>query len=117
MLLTHAELEIMTALWDLREATVRDLLARLPGERAYTTISTLVRILEQKGFVRSRKRGRQHLYRPAEGREAYRMASVRDLVRRVFGGDARAVLRNLVSTGDVTAEDLAELRAMIGKRR
>ena len=117
MLLTPAELEIMTALWDLGEAAVREVQARLSGDRAYTTVSTLLRILEQKGFVKSRKSGRQHLYRAATARAAYQRASVRDLVRRVFRGDAREVLRNLVTAGDLTAEDLAELRALVGEKR
>ncbi len=76
-LLTPAELEVMSALWDLDEGTVRDVLLRLEGGRAVTTVSTLVRILEQKGFVRSRKSGRRHLYRAAIPRQTYQRASVR----------------------------------------
>jgi len=112
-LLTPAELEIMGALWEMEEAAVHDVLSRLGGERAYTTVSTLLRILEQKGFVRSRKSGRQHLYRPATGKGAYQKATLRDLLARVFGGDAGALLRSLVSTGDLTAEDVAQLRKLL----
>ena len=116
-LLTPAELEIMTALWDLDEGTVREVLLRLEGERAVTTVSTLVRILEQKGFVRSRKSGRQHLYRAAIPRQAYQRASLRDLLRRVFGGDASALLRSLVSTAQVGPEEIAELRQLLKERK
>ncbi len=116
-MLTPAELEIMTALWDVGEATVREVQERLEGERAYTTVSTLVRILEQKGFVKSRKDGRRHLYRPATARGAYQKATVRDVLRRVFRGDAGELLRSLVSTGDVSAEDLADLRALVKEKR
>jgi predicted transcriptional regulator len=75
-----------------------------------------LRILEQKGFVRSRKNGRQHLYRAATEKGAYQKVTLRDLLRRVFGGDAGALVRSLVSTGDVTAEDVAELRKLLRAR-
>src|SRR4051812_13050848 len=106
-LLTPAELEIMTVLWQQEEGTVRDVLARLDGERAVTTVSTLVRILEQKGFVLSRRSGRQAVYRAAVPRQAYQRASVRDLLRRVFGGDASALVRSLVS--EARADEIAGL--------
>jgi len=116
-LLTPAELEIMGALWDLSEAPVHAVQERLGDRRAYTTISTLLRILEQKGFVKSRKSGRQHLYRAAREKGAYQKATLRDLLARVFGGDATALLRSLVATGDVTKEDVAELRKLLGKEK
>lgn len=112
-LLTPAELEIMGALWKTTEAGVHEVLDALGGGRAYTTVSTLLRILEQKGFVRSRKSGRQHLYRAATGRLAYQKATLRDLLRRVFGGDASALVRSLVSTGDLKPEDVAGLRKLL----
>ena len=114
-LLTPAELEIMTALWELGEGTVRDVLPLLRGDRAYTTVSTLVRILEQKGFVRSRKSGRRHLYRAATARHAYQRVSLRDLLHRVFGGDSAALVRRLVS--DVKPEEVATLRSLLKEKR
>jgi predicted transcriptional regulator len=114
-LLTPAELEIMSALWNLEEGTVRDVQERLGGERAVTTISTLVRILEQKGFVHSRRLGRQALYRAAVPRQAYQRASLRDLLRRVFGGDATALVRSLVS--DARAGEIAGLRALLKEKK
>ena len=107
----------MDALWDAKEATVRELQDRLGGHRAITTVSTLVRILEQKGFVRSRRNGRQHAYRAAIPRQDYQRHSLRDLVRRVFGGDATAVIRSLVSNEDLTSEEIAELRDLIGGKQ
>ena len=66
-LLTEVELELMSALWQLDEATVRDVLATLPAGRtlAYTSVATVLRILEDKKLVNSRKVGKAHVYRPA----------------------------------------------------
>ena len=115
-LLTPAELEIMNALWSRGECTVRDLLGELGKGRAYTTVSTLVRILEQKGFVRSRSLGRSHLYRPTLGKPEYQSTSLRDLLARLFGGDAGALVRSLLSTRNLTPEDLAEIRKLLEHR-
>ncbi|MDD9977928.1 MAG: BlaI/MecI/CopY family transcriptional regulator, partial [Boseongicola sp.] len=66
-LLTEVELEFMSELWALGEGTVRDVLERLPDDRnlAYTSGATILRILEQKEFVTSRKEGKSHVYIPA----------------------------------------------------
>ncbi len=96
--LTDAELEIMVALWDLgeqAEADVADLVARLGDGRAYTTVATLLKILEQKGFAASRKDGRRLLYAAVPTRERWQRAVVADLVQRVFGGDPRSLARLL----------------------
>ncbi len=64
--LTETELELMTPLWKMGEGSVNDILAKLPKERklAYTSVSTIIRILEQKEVVASRKEGRGHIYFP-----------------------------------------------------
>src|SRR5262245_1851247 len=87
-LLTQGELELMTILWSLREASVAQVIESLPRSRdvAYTTVSTILRILEQKGFVASRKEGRGHLYSPRVGKDAYEAKSLRQLVNNVFDG-------------------------------
>ena len=113
LLLTEAELEIMTVLWQLGEAPVTTVMQKLAGERAYTTVSTLVRILEQKGFVTSRKDGRAHLYSPATPKPEYEALSLRHLVQRVFGGDPSSLVRRLLSTDDVRPEDLEAIRHML----
>jgi predicted transcriptional regulator len=78
-LLTRAELELMTILWSLEEASVAEVIGSLPRSRhvAYTTVSTILRILEQKGFVASRKEGRGHLYSPRLSKDAYEAKSLR----------------------------------------
>src|SRR4051794_14926789 len=86
--LTEAELEMMTIVWRIGPCSVAQILEALPAGRevAYTTASTIVRILEQKGYVASEKAGRGHLYRAAVSKEAYQARSLEHLVSSVFDG-------------------------------
>jgi len=115
--LTDAELEIMDALWEGGEQDVGDLAARLGDGRAYTTVATLLRILEQKGFAHSRKDGRRLLYRPGTERPRWQSATVADLVQRVFSGDARGLVRSLLDSGEVDDKELEAIREMLEERR
>lgn len=113
-LLTAAELELMHVLWARGEATVQEVLDGLSGERrAYTTVATLLKILEDKGFATSVKDGRRLSYRPAVDRAAYEATAVRDVVSRVFSGDAGALVRTLVSAESLTPEQRAALAALL----
>jgi predicted transcriptional regulator len=116
-LLTEAELELMTALWRLGEASVSELLKQLPRgqELAYTTVSTIVRILEQKKFVKSRKEGRGHLYAPAVSREDYEARSVKHMVNSVFEGAPVGLARQLLKSGGLSPGELNEIRALLDK--
>src|SRR5210317_2071976 len=80
-LLTEVELEFMNELWALGEGTVRDVLEQLPEDRnlAYTSGATILRILEQKDFVTSRKSGKSHIYTPTLAKDAYQFRSLKDL--------------------------------------
>lgn len=115
--LTDAELELMDVLWALGEADVGDVVGKLGDGRAYTTVATLMRILEQKGFVASRKDGRRLLYAPTTERPRWQSAAVGELVRRVFAGDARALVRSLLDSGEVGKDELAEIRDLLDGKR
>src|SRR3954464_12077083 len=86
--LTDVELELMSILWELGEGGVADVIGQLPAGRAlaYTSVSTILRILEGKGVVDSRKQGRGHVYVPVLTRVEYEARAVRDVVERVFAG-------------------------------
>lgn len=116
-LLTDAELDVMTHLWRLGQGTVHDVLAVLPPDRplAYTTVSTLLRILEQKQVVRSQKEGRGHLYIPLVTREAYQSASLQHLLTRVFEGTPSVLVRRLVEDGELTESQLQELKKLLNQ--
>jgi predicted transcriptional regulator len=113
--LTEVELEMMRVLWQLGEGTVSDVQSRLPQDRklAYTSVSTMLRILEQKGMVTSRKEGRGHIYEPLLDRETYGKQTVEDLVHKVFGGAPTAMVRTLLDIDGLSESDLQAIRKLI----
>ena len=117
-LLTEAELELMTILWRIGEGSVADVIAGLPDDRdlAYTSVSTILRILEQKRVVKTRKEGRGHIYIPALEKSAYEARTVRHVVDRVFDGTPFALVKQLLNSGQLKAKDLDELRKLIDQK-
>ena len=115
-LLTAAELELMHVLWAAERAlTVQDVVDRLPG-RAYTTIATLLKILEDKGFAMTQREGRKLLYEPHVHRPEYEGTAVRDIVQRVFSGDAAALIRTLAQGESLTEYERAMLHYFLAER-
>lgn len=116
-LLTETELELMTLLWKLGEGTVSDVLQQLPKERelAYTSVSTILRILEQKGFLKTRKEGRGHVYTPQIKKSDYEIKTVKHVVERVFDGTPMALVRQLLDTTQLNEDDIKELKKLISK--
>jgi predicted transcriptional regulator len=115
--LTNVELELMTILWGLGEGNVAQVIAVLPAERAlaYTSVSTILRILESKGFVAARREGRGHLYKPTIGKNEYEARAVKDVVNRVFQGVPVAMVRQLLENVEMSDEDVRELRKLVAK--
>jgi len=111
-LLTEAELKIMTAVWRLGRASVRETMEALGPSRgtAYTTVATILKILETKGFLESRKNYGVLAYTPKVSREAYEAVSVRHLVRNVFQGVPSALVSRLLDDEGWTPEELHALR-------
>ena len=116
--LTPVELELMQIVWRKGEVSVADVLEALPPERklAYTSVSTVLRILEQKGVLRSRKVGRGHVYSALLPREAYEVQSVRHLVETVFDGTPSALVERLVEAVPLSPEEVEQLRALLSKK-
>jgi predicted transcriptional regulator len=117
--LTDQELEIMKVVWQLERATVRDVYENLLEKRkiAYTTVMTMMKILEQKGYLKKTLQDRAHLYEPTEPKQRVVKAMVRDFVDRVFNGAAEPLLVHLVEDKKVSEKDLEEIRAMMRKRK
>lgn len=117
-LLTEAELELMGILWKLGQGTVNDVIAQLPPERklAYTSVSTILRILEQKEALDSRKEGRGHVYVPRLSKAKYEAASVKHLVSKVFDGAPSSLVRCLLERENLSEEELREIRALLNER-
>lgn len=116
-LLTETELELMTILWRLGEGSVADVMSGLPEERplAYTSVSTILRILEQKGILATRKEGRGHVYIPQLAKSEYEARTVKHVVERVFDGTPIALVKQLLDSGGLDAKDIAELKILIEK--
>ncbi len=115
--LTRFELELMERLWDLEEASIRQLQESLDEEKrpAYTTVQTLVGRLEAKGAVhRTRKIGNAYMYAPAINRKSGTQRLIDDLLG-LFGGSARPLVSHLIESGRLSLEDVKALEASLGK--
>jgi len=118
-ILTPAESEIMETLWRLEAATVHEIVAALPRKLAYNSVSTVVRILEDKGYVRHQQhpeRPRAHVYSAKVRREQARKHHVRDLVTRLFQGQTAELATGLLEHEDLSASELEEIRALVQRR-
>jgi predicted transcriptional regulator len=117
-LLTQVELELMSILWKMGAGTVHDVLEQLPPQRAlaYTSVSTVLRILETKGFLDTRKEGRGHQYLPAISKTSYESTTVQDVVTRVFDGTPTTLVRRLLEVGDLSRDDLREIQALLEEK-
>jgi len=111
--LTPVELEIMQVLWELGAAPVQAVQERLGGGAAYTTVQTMLNVLVRKGKVKRTLVDRAYRYRPDITREKALGATLRDVVQRIFGGSAEALVMSLVETGQLTPETLRRLNAML----
>lgn len=117
-LLTEVELEFMNELWAIGEGTVRDVMARLPDGRelAYTSAATILRILEQKEFVTSRKEGKSHVYAPTLAKDAYQTRSLQHLSMKLFDDAPASLVARLVDDDALTDEALGQIRALVDRR-
>ena len=117
--LAPQELEIMKVVWARRSATVRDVYEELRARRriAYTTVMTMMNILERKGHLKKRAEGRSFVYQPARPKRQVVGAMVREFLDRVFGGAAEPLLVQLVQDRRLTERDLADLARRIRKGR
>ncbi|WP_411893291.1 BlaI/MecI/CopY family transcriptional regulator [Winogradskyella sp. A2] len=116
--LTKAEEEIMQALWQLKNANVKSVLEILPEPKpAYNTVSTIIRILESKGFVDYEKQGKGHIYFPLVKKEAYSNQSINKLVDNYFQGSFKSMVSFFVQKNDVDAKDIEGLLKEINQNK
>lgn len=118
VLLTSTELELMSILWELEEATVREVMALLPAERelAYTSVSTIIRILEKKGMVKARKEGKTHIYIPTISKKQYEKRETKSLVKNLFGGSKVSLVKSLIEDEKLSKKELDTLKNLIDER-
>ena len=103
------ELDIMTILWQQQSGTVTEVQATLGTPLAYTTVLTILRNLEAKGFVRRQEEGRAHRYFPRVKQRVAQRRALRRLIDTLFLGSPEALLAQLVDDHDLTAQELQRI--------
>jgi predicted transcriptional regulator len=113
--LTPQELAIMKVVWKLEKATVRGVYETLRAQRqiAYTTVMTMMKILEDKGYLKRTRVERAYVYTPARPRQQVLRAMVRDFVERVFDGAAGGLVLHLAKNGRLSKDDRQRIRRAI----
>jgi predicted transcriptional regulator len=116
---TDQELEILKVVWQRGEATVREVFRDLSAQRkiAYTTVLTMMGILEQKGHLKKTAGERAYIYRPTKPQQQVVGSMVNEFVHRVFNGSARPLLVHLVENPDIRPDELAEIEKLLKDRR
>lgn len=107
--LTRRESQIMTVLWELGSATADEVRAALPDEPHDSTVRTLLRVLENKGYVKHNVRGKAYVYRAVVKRASAERKAVRSMLQRFFGGSAEALVQRLIEDEQLTPEQLDQL--------
>ncbi len=110
--LTPLEALVMQTVWDAGEVTVREVQERLYAVKpmAYNTVLTVMRILRDKGFLQSDRRGRADVYAPAVSREMMGRRSVREVLERFFSGSAAALVSQLIDSGNLSDAEIRRIR-------
>lgn len=116
--LTPRELDIMSALWVLREATVNEVRDRVDPALAYTSVSTMIRTLELKGYVaHKRGDGKTHIYYPLIEAEKAGESALGRVLDKVFGGSPIKLLAHLVERRKLSDAELARMRELLKRKR
>jgi len=114
--LTKAEEEIMQILWQLKEANVATIIEEMPEPKpAYNTVSTIVRILENKEFVDHRKKGKGYIYFPIVAKETYSDQSMTKLINNYFNGSFKSMVSFFMKKNEMDTKDLEAILKEINK--
>ena len=114
--LTRAEEQIMQVLWRLGKGFVKDIVEELPEPKpAYNTVSTIVRILEKKGFVSHQAYGKTHEYFPLTSRDEYKKSFLNSFIKRYFGNSFQEMVSFFASDRDIGLEELEEVRKLLNE--
>ncbi len=111
--LTPLELEIMQVLWADGPATVAEVQPKLKGDLAYTTVQTMLNVLLKKKKVKREAEGRAYRYKAVVSRERATGSAVEDMVQRIFGGSAEALVLSLVESRKISASELERVAKRI----
>lgn len=113
---TERELDVMGVLWDRGGATVAEVRERLADDLAYTTVLTVLRTLEEKGYVGHTEEGKAYRYHPLVERRAAGDSVLRRMLRKLFKDSPELLLTHLVSDRGLSAEELRRMRRLLDER-
>jgi predicted transcriptional regulator len=114
--LTNREADVMQLLWDHGPSLVADVKARLKDDLAYTTVLTILRTLEAKGYVRHEEEGRGHRYSARVEQQAARKSALKHLTDKLFQGSAELLFTHLVTDHKLTPEQIERMREMLKEK-
>ena len=116
--MSPAETEVLRLVWESQKATVQQVYDALPANRkvTYVTVATLLRRLEEKGYLKHRVRGKAFVYTPAVRKEEVINRTIGDLVQRLFGGNPVPLMQHLALHSEVSDEDIEKLRDLAKKK-
>jgi predicted transcriptional regulator len=116
IVLTDREADVMQVLWDHGPSVVADVRRHLPDQLAYTTVLTVLRVLESKGYVGHKEEGRVHRYFSAVKQEAAQKSALHHLTSKLFKGSTEMLFAHLVSDKKLTPEQIRRMRKMLGSK-
>ena len=116
--MSPAETEVLRLVWESQKATVQQVYDALPANRkvTYVTVATLLRRLEEKGYLKHRVRGKAFVYTPAVRKEEVINRTIGDLVQRLFGGNPVPLMQHLALHSEISDEDIEKLRDLAKKK-
>jgi predicted transcriptional regulator len=115
--LTDREADIMRVLWERGPSSVSEVRAGLRSELAHTTVQTMLRILESKGFARHEEEGRQHRFYAAVPENTARQSAMKHLVAKLFRGSSELLFAQLVSDQKLTPEQIRRMRKLLSQKK
>lgn len=117
--LGRRERQIMDVIFELGEASVADVRSQLPDPPSYSSVRTMIRYLEGKGFLRHRQLGTKYIYRPMEPKESVSRSALSDLIKTFFGGSASDLVAAIfdVNSEGLSDEDLDRIEQLIREAR
>lgn len=113
---TEREVDVMSVLWETGSGTVSEVQQRLDDPLAYTTVLTVLRTLQDKGYVRHEIEGKAHRYFPLVARDEAGRSAIRRVVGKIFSGSPELLLTQLVSDRDLSDEELRRMRDLLDER-
>jgi BlaI family penicillinase repressor len=115
--LTQRELDIMSVLWEMGEATVNEVRDRVDPNLAYTSVSTMIRMLEMKGYVSHRRgEGKTHVYFPVVDAETAGESVLGRVLDKIYGGSPIKLLTQLVEQHRLSDKELSRMRELLKKK-